>query len=73
MDNIQLDLVNENKSLRYKIEECIHVNAELEKDVPIYVAKKYDQVDRALGKYINTYPEKNSLKILFLRESEGVY
>ena len=26
-----------------------------------------------LAKYINTYPEKNKMQILFLRESEGVY
>ena len=27
----------------------------------------------ALGNYLNNYPERESLKILFLRESEGVY
>jgi hypothetical protein len=26
-----------------------------------------------LGSYLNQYPERDNLKILFLRESEGVY
>lgn len=29
--------------------------------------------DQALCKYLNEYPEKEKLEILFLRESEGVY
>lgn len=32
-----------------------------------------DQTDDALASFINTYPEKNKMKIMFLRESEGVY
>ena len=27
----------------------------------------------ALGRFLNRYPEKEKMKILFLRESEGVY
>jgi hypothetical protein len=30
-------------------------------------------VDEALGNFLNEYPEKDKLQILFLRESEGVY
>jgi len=39
----------------------------------IYIPKKSDGVDRAVGKFLNTYPEREKLKILFLRETEGVY
>lgn len=45
----------------------------LENGNPLYIPKKMDKVDRALGKYINNYPERNNFKIMFLRESEGVY
>lgn len=45
----------------------------LEKDLPIYIPKKYSQIDIAISNFINDYPERDSLKILFLRESEGVY
>jgi len=49
------------------------INEMLEKNQPIYIAKKYDRVDAALGHHLNTYPERDQLKIMFLRESEGVY
>ena len=39
----------------------------------IYIGHKHDPVDKSLGKYINEYPEKNKMNIMFLRESEGVY
>ena len=32
-----------------------------------------DKIDKSLGKYLNKYPERDNLKIMFLRESEGVY
>lgn len=39
----------------------------------IYRAKQEDKVDSALGRVLNNYPERDCLKIMFLRESEGVY
>jgi hypothetical protein len=39
----------------------------------IYIPRKNDDVDEALGKFINEYPERDRMNILFLRESEGVY
>ena len=38
-----------------------------------YIARKRDPIDQHLAKFLNTYPEREQLKILFLRESEGVY
>ena len=34
---------------------------------------KDDAVDRKLAEFINNYPERSKLKIMFMRESEGVY
>ncbi len=34
---------------------------------------KDDAVDKKLAEFINNYPDKQKLKIMFLRESEGVY
>ena len=34
---------------------------------------KDDPVDKKLAEYINNYPERSKLKIMFMRESEGVY
>ena len=39
----------------------------------IYHANPRDKIDVALGDFINTFPEREQLKIMFLRESEGVY
>jgi len=39
----------------------------------IYMPKRSDKIDMALGNFLNRYPEKEKMKILFLRESEGVY
>ena len=39
----------------------------------IYSPKLEDKIDNKLSRYLNTYPEREDLKILFLRESEGVY
>ena len=39
----------------------------------IYHSKKGDDIDKRLGSFLNTYPEREDLKIMFLRESEGVY
>lgn len=36
-----------------------------------YIAKRYDRIDCALAKYLNSHGDK--LKINFIRESDGVY
>jgi hypothetical protein len=39
----------------------------------IYHADVADPIDKKLGDYLNQYPEREKLNILFLRESAGVY
>ena len=39
----------------------------------IYVPSRGDKTDKALAEYLTNYPERDRLKILFLRESEGIY
>jgi len=38
-----------------------------------YIPKKGDEIDEALANFINTFPEREKIKIMFLREHEGVY
>lgn len=38
-----------------------------------YVPKNKDPIDDAVASFLNSYPEKDEMKIMFLRESEGVY
>ena len=46
---------------------------DLKSKVAIYVPVKDDAVDLKLADFINNYPDRHRLKIMFLRESEGVY
>ena len=46
---------------------------ELKGKLCIYIPVKNDPVDTALGEYINNYPDRSKLKIMFMRESDGVY
>jgi hypothetical protein len=39
----------------------------------VYIPVKGDVVDKKLAEYINNYPERSKLKIMFMRESEGIY
>lgn len=45
----------------------------LQKNQAIYIAKKNDAIDVALADFVNKFPEREKMNILFLRESEGVY
>mmetsp|Transcript_12789 Transcript_12789/g.19799 ORF Transcript_12789/g.19799 Transcript_12789/m.19799 type:complete len:86 (+) Transcript_12789:370-627(+) len=51
----------------------IDLNEALEHGQAIYIAHKNDRIDRTLANFINRYPERKKMKIMFLRESEGVY
>ena len=80
MQNTQLDLVEQLKEMEGKnelaedkIAELIKLNEQLEKNQAVYIAKKNDRVDAVLGNYLNKFPERDAMKIMFLRESEGVY
>ena len=32
-----------------------------------------DEIDYQLAEYINNYPERSKLRIMFMKESDGVY
>jgi hypothetical protein len=39
----------------------------------IYIGHRESRSDMALAEYLNTYPESKNMRIMFLRESDGVY
>ena len=41
--------------------------------IAVYIPVKNDPVDKKLAEYINNYPDRQKLKIMFMRESDGVY
>ena len=60
------DLEAENEALKNYI-------MELKSRVAVYIPDKGDPIDKKLAEYINNYPDRQKLKIMFMRESEGVY
>lgn len=46
---------------------------DLKAKVAVYVPVKGDPVDQKIADYVNNFPDRNRLKVMFLRESEGVY
>ena len=46
---------------------------DLKARIAVYIPVKDDAIDRKLAEYINNYPDRQKLKIMFMRESEGVY
>mgnify|MGYP000867868428 CR=1 FL=1 len=46
---------------------------DLKARVAVYVPVKDDPVDLKMAEFINNYPDRNKLKIMFMRESAGVY
>ena len=74
LKSCESDLVSVTESSKKKIESLNKIIENMEKHGgPIYIAKKSDQIDRALANFLNTYPARDKLTILFIRESEGVY
>jgi len=56
-----------------KIFELQEILSKVEHTQVIYIAHKPDKIDRTLANFINKYPERKKMTIMFLRESEGVY
>ena len=80
LKNIQLELIEslkeaeaQNDLAEEKIQDLLRIIEELEQFQAVYIPKRLDPVDQSLANYINNYPEKKKLQIMFLRESEGVY
>ena len=46
---------------------------DLKARVAVYVPIKDDPVDKKMAEFINNYPDRNRLKIMFMRDSAGVY
>ena len=48
---------------------CVDLKAK----VAVYIPVKGDEVDEKLADYVNNFPDRNKLKIMFIREKTGVY
>jgi len=46
---------------------------DLKARIAVYIPVKNDVIDKRLAEYINNYPDRQKLKIMFMRETDGVY
>lgn len=63
----------ENDSLHNEISALKSYIIDLKSRIAVYIPVKDDRVDKKIAEYINNYPDRQKLKILFMRETEGVY
>ena len=68
-----LDLLTSLKDAEEEVETLKAYIIDLKARIAVYVPVKDDPVDKKLADYINNYPDRQKLKIMFMRESEGVY
>lgn len=68
-----LQLMRDLKEAQLEIETLKDYIIELKQRVAVYIPVKDDTVDKRLAEYINNYPDRSRLKIMFMRESEGIY
>ncbi len=68
-----LELLKQLKDAEIEIETLKNYIIELKQRIAVYIPMKDDPVDKKLAEFINNYPERSKLKIMFMRESEGVY
>ena len=68
-----LELLKQLKDAEVEIETLKQYIIDLKQRIAVYIPVKEDAVDKKLAEFINNYPERSKLKIMFMRESEGVY
>ena len=68
-----LELLKQLKDAEVEIETLKQYIIDLKQRIAVYIPVKEDMVDKKLAEFINNYPERSKLKIMFMRESEGVY
>jgi uncharacterized protein YlxW (UPF0749 family) len=68
-----LELLKQLKEAEREIETLKQYIIDLKQRIAVYIPVKEDSIDKKLAEFINNYPERAKLKIMFMRESEGVY
>lgn len=61
------------EEMHSEIETLRNYIIDLKSRIAVYIPVKNDMIDKRIAEYINNYPDRAKLKIMFMRESEGVY
>ena len=68
-----LNLLTSLKNAEQEVETLKSYIIDLKARIAVYIPVQDDPVDKHLADYINNYPDRQKLKIMFMRESAGVY
>ena len=68
-----LELLRQLKEAEKEVETLKSYIIDLKGKVAVYIPMKDDPVDEKLADFINNYQDRQRLKIMLMRESEGVY
>ena len=68
-----VELLKQLKDSEMEIETLKNYIIDLKGKITVYIPMKDDPIDKKIAEFINNYPERQKLKIMFMRESEGVY
>ena len=68
-----LQLLESLKDAEDEIEVLKNYIIDLKARVAVYVPVKDDPVDQRMAEFINNYPDRSKLKLMFMRDQEGVY
>jgi len=68
-----LELLRQLKASEEENEQLKMYIIDLKQKVAVYIPQKDDPVDKILADYINNYQDRQRPKLMFLRESQGVY
>lgn len=60
-------------ALRAEIDTYRSYIIDLKARIAVYIPVKDDLIDKRIAEYINNYPDRQNLKVMFMRESQGVY
>jgi len=67
------DMMAEIEAMRAEIETYRNYIIDLKARIAVYIPVKDDVIDKRIAEYINNYPDRQNLKVMFMRESQGVY
>lgn len=72
-NKISLELIKQLKDAEVEIDCLKQYIMDLKARVAVYIPVQDDPVDKRLAEFINNYPEKKKLRLMFLREQQGLY
>ena len=72
-NSTSLDLLKRVRDLELEADTLKNYIIDLKARVAVYVPVKGDSVDLKVAEFVNNYPDRNKLKVMFMRESSGVY